>query len=60
MSVGFLKRLFALLNVAAVLILAGSAYGFWSNRAQVADADPPLKFVPDEASAGGRYDVWKS
>lgn len=49
MSVGFLKRLFALLNVAAVLILAGSAYGFWSNRVKVADADPPLKFVPDEA-----------
>lgn len=59
MSVGILKRLLTILNVAAVLGLAGTAYGFWTHRTAMEQAFRPPNFnAPPKArsSAYARID----
>lgn len=47
MSIGFLKRLLLLLNIGAVLMIAGAAYGFVSHRGEMRDTfDAPGFAVP--------------
>jgi len=36
MTVGFLKRALTLLNLSAILLICGTAYGFWSHRGDMA------------------------
>jgi hypothetical protein len=45
MSVGFLKRLLSFLNIAAVLAIAGTAWGFWSHRGNLEREWQPPDFV---------------
>lgn len=57
MSVGFAKRLLTLLNLAAVLALAGTGYGWWSHNSSLGkpwkepDFGVPVK-VSEQASVG--------
>jgi len=53
MSIGFLKRLLLLLNVAAVLVLGAAAYGFYEHRKSMKQGDwRPPTFEPDVTKIG--------
>jgi hypothetical protein len=53
MTVASLKRLLSLLNAAAVLGLAGTAWGFYQHRRDLAAPERPVDFDPPVRSIGG-------
>ena len=53
MSVGFLKRSLSLLNLAAVLLICGTAYGFWNHRGDMAGPWKEPDFVIPVKKGGG-------
>jgi len=57
MSVGSLKRLIVLFNLAAVIGLCGTAYGFWNHRSSLAEQRPWPDFHFKPTSAGGSATV---
>ncbi|MGQ0612399.1 MAG: PDZ domain-containing protein [Planctomycetaceae bacterium] len=50
MNVGTLKRLLTLVNGAALLLLAGTAYGFIQHRSEMKETATALDFVPPRRS----------
>lgn len=53
MTVASLKRLLGLLNLAALLGLAGTAWGFYQHRRDVASPEKPVDFDPPVRSIRG-------
>ena len=55
MTVGSLKRLILLLNLAAVAGLCGTAYGFWTHRGSLQEERkwPDFHFKPSSAAGSG-------
>ena len=45
MAVGTIKRLLALINIVAVLALAGTAWGFWQHRSALGQVPEPIDFA---------------
>ena len=45
MAVGTIKRLLALINIVAVLALAGTAWGFWQHKSALGQVPEPIDFA---------------
>ena len=52
MSIGLLKRLLTLTKIAALLILAGAAYGYWDHREAMQNPWSSPEFSPEVVSIG--------